>query len=109
MSKMYFKNGRTIELKGVVVRDLQIKNKYQTKDPEYKILKIRPKGLLEGFARFDGTIDIKLPLEFDQDIKVDDIVEFTELSVTPYSFKDKSFVSYSVKATTCEVISHLDY
>lgn len=96
-------------MKGVVVGNLRVKNKYQTSDPECKILKIRPKGLLEGFAKFDGTIDIKLPLEFDQNIKVDDVVEFTELSVTPYSFKDKNFVSYSIKATTCEVIGHLDY
>lgn len=93
----------------MVTRALHTKYKYQTKDPECKILKIRPKGLLEGFTRFDGTIDIKLLLEFDQDIKVDDVVEFSKLSVTPYSFKDKSFVSYSIKAASCKVISHLDY
>lgn len=108
MSKFYVNNKEAVKLKGIVVRDLAIRNKFQTSEPECKILGIRPKRFLESFTKFDGTIDIKLPLEFDQEIKIDDIVEFSELSITPYSFKDKSYVAYSIKAGECKVIDHLN-
>lgn len=48
-------------------------------------------------------------LSYRQDIKVDDIVEFSEVSVVPYSFKDKGYVSYSVKAVNCKVVDHLKF
>ena len=109
MAKLYFNNQDVINLKGVVVRGLKTKNKFQTSEPECKVFGIRPKGLLEGFTKFDGTLDVKLPLDFNQDIKVDDIVEFSEVSVVPYSFKDKGYVSYSIKAVNCEVVDHLKF
>lgn len=108
MAKFYLNNKDVIELKGVVVREIRTKNKYQSDEPDCQVISIRPKGFLRSFARYDGFLDIKLPLEYKQAVNVDDIVQFTQVSVVPYSFNNSSFVAYSVRAADCKVIDHLD-
>ncbi|MBO8441600.1 hypothetical protein [Ligilactobacillus aviarius] len=102
--KFIVSQDKKIELKGTVVKAGEIKNKYQTKEPECQIITILPDGFLESFA-VSGLVKIKLPLELDvSNLKSGDKVEFDVASITPYSFANSTFVNYSIKAETIKLL-----
>lgn len=67
---------------------------------------VTPMGKMAELAT--TSIRVKLPIDAEGDVSVNDMVQFEGLTVTPYTRGNNSFINYSYRADNLKVISHLD-
>ncbi|MFP7774888.1 hypothetical protein ACLHIM_07030 [Ligilactobacillus sp. LYQ112] len=67
---------------------------------------VTPMGKMAELAT--TSIRVKLPIDAETDVGVNDIVQFEGLTVTPYVREGSSFINYAYRADNLKVISHLD-